>query len=109
MIQIGPPNAQILKSNEKSAWSAKDVADSVLADKSSLVMSLIVPNLKVIKHNSSAIMFILVLKSIRTWLGHKILKSPPSSPTEQAPYICLRQPIFMLKKVYDMVNAELFS
>ncbi|XP_071917511.1 psbP domain-containing protein 5, chloroplastic-like isoform X1 [Coffea arabica] len=35
-VSIGPPNAQILKSNEKSAWSAKDVADSVLADKSSL-------------------------------------------------------------------------
>ena len=66
MIQIGPPNAQILKSNETSAWSAKDVADSVLADKSSLVMSLMFPNLKVIKHNSSAIMFILVLTSIRT-------------------------------------------
>lgn len=37
MVQIGPPNAQILKSKEKSTWSAKDVADSVLSDKSALV------------------------------------------------------------------------
>lgn len=45
-VSIGPPNAQILKSKETSTWSAKDVADSVLTDKSALVMHLIVPNLK---------------------------------------------------------------
>ncbi|XP_055820649.1 psbP domain-containing protein 5, chloroplastic isoform X3 [Solanum dulcamara] len=31
-----PPNSQFLKSKEKSTWSAKDVADSVLSDKSAL-------------------------------------------------------------------------
>ncbi|KAF8021769.1 hypothetical protein BT93_G2029 [Corymbia citriodora subsp. variegata] len=31
-----PPNFQILKSKEKSSWSAKDIADSVLSDKSAL-------------------------------------------------------------------------
>jgi len=36
-IQIGPPNASYIKSTDKSKWSAKDVADSVLADRSSLV------------------------------------------------------------------------
>lgn len=35
-VSIGPPNAQILKSKETSTWSAKDVADSVLTDKSAL-------------------------------------------------------------------------
>ncbi|XP_019179142.1 PREDICTED: psbP domain-containing protein 5, chloroplastic [Ipomoea nil] len=34
-VTIGPLNSQFLKS-EKSSWSAKDVADSVLADKSAL-------------------------------------------------------------------------
>nr|AKM76455.1 DUF1795-like photosystem II reaction center PsbP family protein [Erodium trifolium] len=35
-VSIGPPNFQILKSMDKSTWTAKDVADSVLADKSAL-------------------------------------------------------------------------
>lgn len=35
-VSIGPPNSQFLKSKEKSTWSAKDVADSVLSDKSAL-------------------------------------------------------------------------
>lgn len=35
-VSVGPPNAQILKSKDKSTWSAKDVADSVLAYKSAL-------------------------------------------------------------------------
>lgn len=35
--QIGPPNSQFLKSMDKSTWNAKDVADSVLSDKSALV------------------------------------------------------------------------
>ncbi|KAI5669410.1 hypothetical protein M9H77_19263 [Catharanthus roseus] len=35
-VSIGPPNLQILKSKDKSAWTAKDVADSVLSDKSAL-------------------------------------------------------------------------
>nr|AKM76462.1 DUF1795-like photosystem II reaction center PsbP family protein [Monsonia marlothii] len=35
-VSIGPPNFQILKSKDKSTWTAKDVADSVLADKSAL-------------------------------------------------------------------------
>lgn len=37
MIQICPPNSYFLKSKDISTWSAKDVADSVLADKSALV------------------------------------------------------------------------
>lgn len=36
-IQIGPPNSSYIKSKDKSEWTAKDVADSVLADRSSLV------------------------------------------------------------------------
>lgn len=35
--QIGPPNLVFLKSMDKSTWNAKDVADSVLSDKSALV------------------------------------------------------------------------
>ncbi|BBG95431.1 Mog1/PsbP/DUF1795-like photosystem II reaction center PsbP family protein [Prunus dulcis] len=35
-ISIGPPNSKIIKSLDKSTWTAKDVADSVLADKSAL-------------------------------------------------------------------------
>ncbi|XP_052188776.1 psbP domain-containing protein 5, chloroplastic isoform X1 [Diospyros lotus] len=35
-ISIGPPNAQFLKSKDKSTWNAKDVADSVLSDKAAL-------------------------------------------------------------------------
>lgn len=35
-VSIGPPNSQFFKSKEKSTWSAKDVADSVLSDKSTL-------------------------------------------------------------------------
>ncbi|KAM0968751.1 hypothetical protein ACFX13_017363 [Malus domestica] len=35
-ISIGPPNSKIIKSQDKSTWTAKDVADSVLADKSAL-------------------------------------------------------------------------
>ncbi|XP_009783574.1 psbP domain-containing protein 5, chloroplastic-like isoform X1 [Nicotiana tabacum] len=35
-VSIGPPNSQFLKSKEKSTWTAKDVADSVLSDKSAL-------------------------------------------------------------------------
>lgn len=38
LVQIGPPNAEFLKLKDKSTWSAKDVADSVLADKSALVL-----------------------------------------------------------------------
>lgn len=37
LVQIGPPNAEFLKSKDKSTWIAKDVADSVLYDKSALV------------------------------------------------------------------------
>lgn len=40
MIQIGPPNIQLLKSKDKKSWAAKDVADSVLSDKSALVILL---------------------------------------------------------------------
>lgn len=35
-ITIGPPNPIFLKSTDKSTWNAKDVADSVLSDKSAL-------------------------------------------------------------------------
>ncbi|XWS17023.1 hypothetical protein CRYUN_Cryun33cG0031900 [Craigia yunnanensis] len=35
-VSIGPPNVQFLKSNDKKTWAAKDVADSVLSDKSAL-------------------------------------------------------------------------
>ncbi|KAJ6913556.1 psbP domain-containing protein 5 [Populus alba x Populus x berolinensis] len=35
-VSIGPPNLQFVKSKDKSTWAAKDVADSVLSDKSSL-------------------------------------------------------------------------
>ncbi|XP_012078610.1 psbP domain-containing protein 5, chloroplastic isoform X1 [Jatropha curcas] len=35
-VTIGPPNSQFLKSKDKSTWIAKDVADSVLSDKSAL-------------------------------------------------------------------------
>lgn len=38
VIQIGPPNPIFLKSTDKSTWNAKDVADSVLSDKSALVI-----------------------------------------------------------------------
>ncbi|XP_043687194.1 psbP domain-containing protein 5, chloroplastic [Telopea speciosissima] len=34
-VSIGPPNS-LLKSKDKSSWNAKDVADSVLSDKSAL-------------------------------------------------------------------------
>lgn len=40
LIQIGPPNLQFVKSKDKNTWAAKDVADSVLSDKSSLVICL---------------------------------------------------------------------
>ncbi|XAR70915.1 Photosystem II [Bertholletia excelsa] len=35
-VSIGPPNTVFLKSKDKSTWTAKDVADSVLSDKSAL-------------------------------------------------------------------------
>ncbi|RDX99768.1 PsbP domain-containing protein 5, chloroplastic [Mucuna pruriens] len=35
-VTIGPPNSSFIKSKEKSKWTAKEVADSVLADRSSL-------------------------------------------------------------------------
>lgn len=35
-VTIGPPNSQFLKSKDKKTWAAKDVADSVLSDKSAL-------------------------------------------------------------------------
>ncbi|CAN1785386.1 PsbP domain-containing protein 5, chloroplastic [Linum perenne] len=35
-VTIGPPNVQFIKSKDKSVWNAKDVADSVLSDKSTL-------------------------------------------------------------------------
>ncbi|GFP80312.1 psbp domain-containing protein 5 chloroplastic [Phtheirospermum japonicum] len=35
-VSIGPPNSLFLKPDDKSTWTAKDVADSVLADKSAL-------------------------------------------------------------------------
>ncbi|XP_051136837.1 psbP domain-containing protein 5, chloroplastic [Andrographis paniculata] len=35
-VTIGPPNSLFLKPQEKSTWNAKNVADSVLADKSAL-------------------------------------------------------------------------
>lgn len=38
LIQIGPPNSQFLKTKDKKTWTAKDVADSVLSDKSALVI-----------------------------------------------------------------------
>ncbi|XP_073014933.1 psbP domain-containing protein 5, chloroplastic isoform X2 [Primulina eburnea] len=36
LVQIGPPNSLFLRSKDKSTWSPKDVAESVLADKSAL-------------------------------------------------------------------------
>ncbi|XP_050214744.1 psbP domain-containing protein 5, chloroplastic isoform X2 [Mercurialis annua] len=35
-VTIGPPNVQFLKSKDKTTWTAQDVADSVLSDKSAL-------------------------------------------------------------------------
>ncbi|KGN63133.2 psbP domain-containing protein 5, chloroplastic [Cucumis sativus] len=35
-VTIGPPNSIFIKSKDKSTWAAKDVADSVLSDKSAL-------------------------------------------------------------------------
>ncbi|XP_061346229.1 psbP domain-containing protein 5, chloroplastic [Gastrolobium bilobum] len=35
-VMIGPPNTTFIKSKDKSEWTAKDVADSVLSDKSAL-------------------------------------------------------------------------
>ncbi|OUZ99694.1 Photosystem II PsbP [Macleaya cordata] len=35
-VSIGPPNLQFIKSKDKNTWNAKDVADSVLSDKSAL-------------------------------------------------------------------------
>ncbi|KAL2346809.1 hypothetical protein Fmac_000809 [Flemingia macrophylla] len=35
-VTVGPPNLSYIKSTDKSKWTAKDVADSVLADRSSL-------------------------------------------------------------------------
>lgn len=35
-VTVGPPNLSYIKSKDKSKWTAKDVADSVLADRSSL-------------------------------------------------------------------------
>ncbi|KAK8934399.1 hypothetical protein KSP39_PZI014279 [Platanthera zijinensis] len=35
-VSIGPPNLRFLTSTDKSTWQAKDVADSVLSDKSAL-------------------------------------------------------------------------
>ncbi|CAK9312876.1 unnamed protein product [Citrullus colocynthis] len=35
-VTIGPPNSMYIKSKDKSTWAAKDVADSVLSDKSAL-------------------------------------------------------------------------
>ncbi|KNA03129.1 hypothetical protein SOVF_212140 isoform B [Spinacia oleracea] len=35
-VTIGPPNPDFLKSKDKSTWNPKDVADSVLSDKSAL-------------------------------------------------------------------------
>lgn len=40
LVQIGPPNSRFLTSNDKNSWKAKDVADSVLSDKSALVLIL---------------------------------------------------------------------
>lgn len=35
-VTIGPPNSRFIKSQDKSTWTAKDVADSVLSDKAAL-------------------------------------------------------------------------
>ncbi|KAF3447214.1 hypothetical protein FNV43_RR12394 [Rhamnella rubrinervis] len=35
-VSIGPPNSMFIKSQDKKTWTAKDVADSVLSDKSAL-------------------------------------------------------------------------
>uniref|UniRef100_A0A453T4I4 Uncharacterized protein n=1 Tax=Aegilops tauschii subsp. strangulata TaxID=200361 RepID=A0A453T4I4_AEGTS len=36
LLQIGPPSSRFLPSKDKKTWAAKDVADCVLSDKSSL-------------------------------------------------------------------------
>lgn len=41
-LQIGPPSSRFLTSSDKSTWNAKDVADSVLSDKSTLVFSCLI-------------------------------------------------------------------
>jgi hypothetical protein len=38
-VQIGPPNSRFPPSKDKSKWDPKDVADWILAEKSSLVIS----------------------------------------------------------------------
>lgn len=55
MTQIGPPNSLFLKSKDKTTWSAKDVADSFLADKSAVVFAPVSLNLCV------HVLFVLVL------------------------------------------------
>ncbi|WOL00355.1 psbP domain-containing protein 5, chloroplastic isoform X1 [Canna indica] len=35
-VSIGPPNTRFLASNDKSTWNARDVADSILSDKTAL-------------------------------------------------------------------------
>ncbi|XP_040989858.1 psbP domain-containing protein 5, chloroplastic-like [Juglans microcarpa x Juglans regia] len=36
-VSIGPPNSQFIKTKDKRTWTVKDVADSVLSDKSTLI------------------------------------------------------------------------
>ncbi|KAK6912679.1 PsbP, C-terminal [Dillenia turbinata] len=38
-VSVGPPNSQFLQTQDKRMWNAKDVADSVLSDKSALRIS----------------------------------------------------------------------
>lgn len=60
LIQVGPPHLEFLKSKDKRTWNAKDVADSVLSDKSALVIYL--------SHSYSNGIYLLVCKTY-SWIS----------------------------------------
>ncbi|KAJ1411015.1 PsbP family [Sesbania bispinosa] len=78
-VTVGPPNSGFIKSKDKSKWTAKDVADSVLADKSSLrvTSSQRLTESSVLDTHSSEI------DGEPYWYYEYIVRKSPTSITEQ--------------------------
>lgn len=101
LVQIGPPNLQILKSEDKSTWTAKDVADSVLSDKSALVLYF--PNIHF------TIMCWLIFSGLHGLHACSMITYDNLYPKSTIlHWICLYSQIFCLIMLSSLINTRFF-
>ncbi|XP_021741838.1 psbP domain-containing protein 5, chloroplastic-like isoform X3 [Chenopodium quinoa] len=87
-VTIGPSNPEFLKSKDKSTWNPKDVADSVLSDKSALRVTSTqkLAESSILDAQSNEVLRILVDGERYLFYEYLVRKSPTKSAQESNNY-----------------------